>query len=258
MSNLNVTSISGVCDPSLDSKLNLAIEETKRDLFIHHEDKSLVIGHSLPPKSTLKKWLSHIKVSQNTKILQVGCGSGYITAVLARVVDKLVAVDHQVMMVEIAQNNLKHLQIGNTRILRGEGSVGVPHFAPYDLIIVCTPKLPNKVHLMEQLSDGGQVLALEYADHSSIELVSYRKTKHDGYTRTALGLLDFYHHSDDVLIELGIIDLECLQEAKKLALKNQTRVIDEVRKLACLDDQALYQKLATECGLPLGLSLIHI
>lgn len=238
--------------PSLDPRLDQALNEVDRDRFIHHDDKSLIVGHSLPPKETLKQWLQYIHLPDEARVLHIGCGSGYITAVLAKLASQLTAVDRLEPLVKVTRANMKALGLNQVRVLRGEGGIGVPHFAPYDLIFISTPKVEKKLHLLEQLTPKGALFTLECADCSKDILVRYIRDPDGGFIRTELGLLDFHHHGDEVLIEMGIVDLDCLKEARRLATKHHTRVIDEVRKLKCLDDLSFYQSLSSQCGLPLG------
>lgn len=91
-------------------------------------------------------------------VLEVGTGSGYQTAVLARLAAQVFTVERIASLSQRAGRILAELQIDNVHFHVGDGSLGWPEHAPYDAILVtcAAPQLPAP--LLEQLADGGRMV----------------------------------------------------------------------------------------------------
>ena len=92
------------------------------------------------------------------KVLEVGTGSGYQTAVLCRLAAQVFTVERIANLSQRAERILAELQIDNVHFHVGDGSLGWPEHAPYDAILVtcAAPQLPAP--LLEQLADGGRMV----------------------------------------------------------------------------------------------------
>ena len=92
------------------------------------------------------------------KVLEVGTGSGYQTAVLARLAAQVFTVERIASLSQRAERILAELKIDNVQFHVGDGSLGWPEHAPYDAILVtcAAPQLPAP--LLEQLADGGRMV----------------------------------------------------------------------------------------------------
>jgi protein-L-isoaspartate(D-aspartate) O-methyltransferase len=99
----------------------------------------------------------HPKVTDN--MLEIGAGSGYQAAVLSRLIRRLTTIERITTVVNLARTNLKSIGIDNVIVIEGDGSLGYPGNAPYDGIIItaATPDVPQP--LIEQLADGGILVA---------------------------------------------------------------------------------------------------
>jgi protein-L-isoaspartate(D-aspartate) O-methyltransferase len=96
-----------------------------------------------------------LALNPDCRVLEIGTGSGYQTAVLAEIVCKVYTVEVRARLVEIAQRRLAQLGYSNIRFRHGDGSDGWVAKAPFDRIIVtaCAPRIPPK--LIEQMTIGG-------------------------------------------------------------------------------------------------------
>ena len=93
------------------------------------------------------------------KVLEVGTGSGYQTAILACLARTVLSIERIPELAERARQNLNALDIDNAEIAVGDGTVGCPEQAPFDAVLVTagTPSVPEP--LIEQLAPGGRLVA---------------------------------------------------------------------------------------------------
>ena len=96
--------------------------------------------------------------SPNDTVLEVGTGSGYQTAVLAKLAKQVYSIERHAKLADHAANVLEKLNIANVHAVTGDGSMGLPEFAPYNRIIVtaAAPEIPDA--LVMQLCDGGRLV----------------------------------------------------------------------------------------------------
>ncbi|MBU1660334.1 MAG: protein-L-isoaspartate(D-aspartate) O-methyltransferase [Chloroflexi bacterium] len=92
------------------------------------------------------------------KVLEVGTGSGYQAAVLSRLAAEVYTIERHAPLAEKAAQILKELHYDNIHIHTGDGSVGLPEYAPYQAIMVtaAAPKVPQP--LLDQLDEGGRLV----------------------------------------------------------------------------------------------------
>jgi protein-L-isoaspartate(D-aspartate) O-methyltransferase len=99
-----------------------------------------------------------LALSSNDKVLEVGTGSGYQTAILAELAREVISIERHPALAEAAQVLLARLGYTNVRIIVGDGSAGVPESAPYDAIMVAaaSPQIPAA--LWRQLAESGRLV----------------------------------------------------------------------------------------------------
>lgn len=99
-----------------------------------------------------------LALTGSEKVLEIGAGSGYQTAVLAALCREVIAIERHARLAARAQGVLDSLGIANVRLLVGDGSRGVPEEAPYDAILVAAvaPQVPPS--LVAQLAPGGRLI----------------------------------------------------------------------------------------------------
>jgi len=93
-------------------------------------------------------------------VLDLGCGTGYSTAVLARLADTVVAVEADEELAAMAGATLADLGIDNTVVVTGSMEAGYPDQAPYDVILFggSVPEIPDRI--AGQLAEGGRLVAV--------------------------------------------------------------------------------------------------
>jgi len=112
-------------------------------------------------------------VSPGDKALEIGAGSGYQAAILAHLGAKVYAVEINRRLAEEAGERLKRLGYANIEVIAGDGSEGLPAYAPYDLIIVSAGTPAVSPLLLNQLAEGGRLLApVGDLNHQDLLLIS--------------------------------------------------------------------------------------
>ena len=126
-----------------------------------YEDTALPIGHGQTisqPYIVARMTQSLLEGGPLRKVLEVGTGCGYQTAVLAPLVVTLYSIERIAALQQRARRVLKDMRIGNVHMRHGDGFEGWPPFAPFDGIIVAAAAYTLPPALMEQLADGGRLI----------------------------------------------------------------------------------------------------
>jgi protein-L-isoaspartate(D-aspartate) O-methyltransferase len=144
-----------------------AVSEVPRHLFVSpslrakaYEDTSLPIGNgqTISQPSTQARALEALRLTGRERVLEIGMGSGYQTALLAKLAGQVFAVERIPSLAEAAQAALAAAGVPNVSILVGDGTLGWRAYAPYDAIVIAaaSPEVPQP--LLEQLAPGGRLL----------------------------------------------------------------------------------------------------
>jgi protein-L-isoaspartate(D-aspartate) O-methyltransferase len=126
-----------------------------------YEDTALPIGHGQTisqPFIVARMTEILLEGSPKKKVLEVGTGSGYQTAVLSRLVDRVFSVERISLLQNQARERFYNLKLNNIRLKHSDGNWGWEENAPYDSIIVtCAPEhVPE--NLLKQLAPGGRLV----------------------------------------------------------------------------------------------------
>ncbi len=144
------------------------IRNVPRHLFVDealasraYEDTALPIGHGQTisqPYVVARMTEALLDGFEGERVLEIGTGCGYQTAVLAPLVKKIYSVERIPELLRKTRQRLRDLDIYNVQFRPGDGWEGWPKYAPYDGIIVAAaaPVVPEK--LLEQLAPGGRLV----------------------------------------------------------------------------------------------------
>ena len=147
-----------------------AFEELPREVFLPqaraglaYADESILIEDDryLMQPMILARLLETLAVRETDVALCIGSASGYAVAVLAKLVDTVVAVESNDAMRQKAEGTLGELGIDNVAIVDGDLSKGHPSQAPFDVILIDGAVNEVPAELAEQLADGGRLVAVE-------------------------------------------------------------------------------------------------
>ena len=145
-----------------------AIRTVPRHLFVDealahrsYEDTALPIGYgqTLSQPYVVAK-MSELALAQGRprKVLELGSGSGYQTAILASLVDEICAIERIKPLLERARKQLRALRVRNVRLRHGDGLDGWASEAPFDLILGAAAPEHLPTQLLEQLAPGGRLI----------------------------------------------------------------------------------------------------
>jgi len=168
-----------------DKNVLEAIKKIPRHLFLDssfedyaYQDKPFPIGakQTISQPYTVAFQTQLLEVKKDQKILEIGTGSGYQTAVLVAMGAKVYSVERQNELFKSAKILLPKLGISPKHLSFGDGYKGLPNFAPFDSIIVTAgaPEIPNA--LMAQLKIGGR-LVIPLGEHQQIMTLLIRKNE---------------------------------------------------------------------------------
>jgi len=228
-----------------------ALAAVDRQHFIQNAQHELVVGRSVPSRELIERSLALCRLPASPRILHLGAGVGYATAVLAGIGGHVIAIEKNYLLADIAREKLAALSIHNVDFRVGEGSDGAPSDGPFDLILVATPNIAKREHLWEQLAADGQFICMERGEASLTVLVKYQNQGNHKIVRTEHGYVDLPQSDDQIFVELGLVSPAILAKARKLADANHTLIVDEINKFQHLDELKLYRSMATQYGLPL-------
>lgn len=171
-----------------------AFAETPRHLFVPdavrhraYENAALPIGagQTISQPFTQARTLEALRLRGTEKVLEIGTGSGYQTALLSRLVALVFTVERVHALALAAQQALRAAGAGNVSVLLGDGTLGWSAYAPYDAVLVAAggPEVPQP--LLEQLAPGGRLL-IPLGAKDAQELTMIERAP-DGLRRRSLG-----------------------------------------------------------------------
>ncbi|MBI3935365.1 MAG: protein-L-isoaspartate(D-aspartate) O-methyltransferase [Betaproteobacteria bacterium] len=123
------------------------------------------------------------------KVLEIGTGCGYQTAVLARLAPQVYSVERLAALLSHARRHLRELRIVNVRLRHGDGQFGIPESAPFDAIVMTAAATHVPRILLEQLAVGGRMV-LPVTERGRQHLAVIERTR-QGYTENRLDQVKF-------------------------------------------------------------------
>jgi protein-L-isoaspartate(D-aspartate) O-methyltransferase len=154
-----------------------------------YDDVALPIGsgQTISQPYVQARYLELIALTGQEKVLEIGTGSGYQTALLGLLASMVFSVERVPGLAQSARTALHNAGIRNTTILVGDGTLGWRPFAPYDAILVSAASPDVPAPLVEQLAPGGRMV-IPLGDRASQTLTVVERHG-DGYrTSTVAGV----------------------------------------------------------------------
>lgn len=153
----------GIEDPGLIS----AFETIPRADFVPghlsglaYEDQPLPIPHDqvTTQPSLSAVMIEALDLKPSDRVLEVGSGYGFQTALLARLCAHVTSIEIWHDLAEVARRNLKAHGLENVEVIVGDGSLGAPERAPFDAVLVSAAFIRVPQPLVDQLADGGRLV----------------------------------------------------------------------------------------------------
>ena len=115
-------------------------------------------GQVTTQPSLIARMVAALALTGTERVLEVGTGLGFQTAILARLADEVISVERFPALAEQARANLAAAGLGHVTVIVGDGTLGIPEHAPYQAIVVsaASPRVPAP--LVEQLARWGRLV----------------------------------------------------------------------------------------------------
>jgi protein-L-isoaspartate(D-aspartate) O-methyltransferase len=167
----------GICD----ERLLAAMSKVPRHEFVNRQnwgeayaDHPVAIAEHQTTSQPymIAAMIQAAEITSADRVLEIGAGSGYQTAVLAELAAQVFAMERYPSLTQAAQNTLERMGYRNTKVVTGDGSLGLPASAPFDAIIVsaAAPSVPPA--LTQQLAIGGRlVVPVGESDQQILQLI---------------------------------------------------------------------------------------
>lgn len=170
------------------------VPESELDYAYNNEPLLIKNKQTISQPGVVSRMTEWLDVRKGQKILEIGTGSGWQTAILSFLVGEgtVYSVERYSELVKFAQENLKKLNIDNVHVILGDGSVGFTKESPYDRIIITAACTEIPLPLIEQLKEGGLIIAP--VGDSSQSLVLLQKT--------SKGIIEIKNESHYVFVPL--------------------------------------------------------
>jgi protein-L-isoaspartate(D-aspartate) O-methyltransferase len=177
-----------------DKRVLAAMGKVQRHIFMEealvgeaYKDHPLPIGHkqTISQPFIVAQMTQALGLTGSEKVLEIGTGSGYQTAVLAEICSKVCTIERIRPLMEKARYVLHELGYTNILFKSYDGTLGWEEWAPYDAIIITagTPSVPDP--LLDQLVDGGKMV-VPVGDKAGQQLIKITRKK-DAFDKKSLG-----------------------------------------------------------------------
>lgn len=167
-----------------DQRVLDAMSRVPRHLFVSpqrrheaYEDRPLTIpeGQTVSQPYIVAVTLDSLGIQPGDRVLEIGTGSGYQTALLAELAAHVFSIERYSSLAAEARSRLADRGYTNATVIAGDGSGGLPEHAPYDVIVAAAaaPEIPHP--LLDQLAEGGRmVIPVGPASGQKLQLVHKR------------------------------------------------------------------------------------
>jgi protein-L-isoaspartate(D-aspartate) O-methyltransferase len=166
-----------------DERVLEAMREVPRERFVPEDQRRRAYADSALPigsgQTISQPWIvaaicQALELDGSERVLEIGTGSGYSTAVLARLAAEVLTIERHPELAREAEGRLRELAISNVEVIVGDGSRGLPDRAPFEGIAVHATAPGPPRSLIEQLAPGGRLVA-PIAARGADMLTQYRR-----------------------------------------------------------------------------------
>ena len=188
--NSRMISNNSVLDAFMAVPRELFVDPAYRDESYADHPLPIFCGQTISQPTTVILMLQLLDVLPGQRVLEIGTGSGYNAALLAKLAGKVVTVERHEKLAELARENLKLAGLEKVVVIAGDGKKGCARLAPYDRIIVTAAAYQVPPQLKDQLAVGGFLVAPVGATHGC-EMLKLCKTSPEHFQTSSHGLFSF-------------------------------------------------------------------
>ena len=178
----------------LDPQVLSVLSQVQRELFVPqayqamaYTDTDIPLGHGefMAPPRVAARLMQDLHLTGTEKVLEVGTGSGYLSALLAGRAQRVVSLEIHAELASNARNNLQRAGITHVDVRVANGSTGASGDAPFDAIVLGGSVAEVPQALLQQLVVGGRLIAIVGMDHVMVATL-YTRTGDAEWTSKAL------------------------------------------------------------------------
>ncbi len=186
----------GISEP----RLLAALREVPREQFVApalaaqaYDDRPLPIGagQTISQPYIVALMIEAARVGPDSRVLEVGAGSGYAAAVIGQIAAEVVAIERHAELAQAARGAIERLDYANVEIIAGDGTAGWPAKAPYDAILVAAAGKRVPPALLAQLKVGGRLVIPIGGMFAIQQLIRVTRSGEDRFDETNLGAVRF-------------------------------------------------------------------
>jgi protein-L-isoaspartate(D-aspartate) O-methyltransferase len=152
----------------------LFVERSDREFAFHDGPLSIGHGQTISQPYIVAYMTEVLAIGSEDRVLEIGTGSGYQTAVLAELAAEVYTIEIVEELSARAQTLLGELEYSNIHFRAGDGSLGWPEAAPFDAIMITAAPERTPERLIDQLADGGRMIVPVGSYEQYLELVTRR------------------------------------------------------------------------------------
>lgn len=135
-----------------------------RDQAYRDHPLPIAEGQTISQPFIVALMLEALQLAPTDRVLEVGTGSGYVTALLAELTAQVISIERHASLADSARAVLAMLGYSNIKVVTGDGTRGFPEAAPFDAIIVSAAASEMPPALLAQLAEGGRMIIPVGAD----------------------------------------------------------------------------------------------
>ncbi len=195
-----------------DTQVLSAIERVPREIFVSqsfvdqaYKNTALPIeeGQTISQPYVVAFMTQALAVQPRSRVLEVGTGSGYQAAVLAKLCRRVFSIERYKSLLRRAEEKFKKARISNIVTKLGDGARGWPDLAPFDRIIVTAAASEIPQALKDQLSEKGGIMVIPVGRHSHNQTIVKIVRNGDEYTHHELLPVRFVPLVEGVVRDTG-------------------------------------------------------
>ncbi|MEO0914402.1 MAG: protein-L-isoaspartate(D-aspartate) O-methyltransferase [Pseudomonadota bacterium] len=182
-----------------DTEVLKAIEQTPRGAFLSgifrdraYENVPLPIscGQTISQPTVVGMMTQALELNRRCKVLEIGTGSGYQAAILARLVRRVYTTERHRPLARAARDVLATLDLTNVTVIAADGTLGLPDQAPFDRILITAAAEDPPAGLLAQLRPGG-IMVLPVGQSDTVQTLLKVVKQNQGYDYQTLGDVRF-------------------------------------------------------------------